>query len=361
MDTELLDLYTDYLISSFGQITATGLSAATDGTISHDKITRLLKTLDSQGLRLPLYKHSKKLLREHQSDDGMLIIDDTIIQKPHTDENEIVCCYWDHSQNRYVKGINLLSVLYHNGEVNLPVQAQIISKEEVYTDTKTGQKKRRSSITKNEYMRTMLGQISKLQLRYSTVVADVWFASKENMCFIAEQLRKRFVMPIKSNRKVALSAMNRNKGIYQSVSTLELMENTPLRVYLEGIDFPVLLLKQVFTDGNAVGVLYLVSNDTRLTAQAMHRLYHRRWKIECYHKSLKQNLGISRSPSRTVQTQRNHIFACLCAFIKLEVLQRKAATNSFVLKQKLYLNALCAAMEQLQSLKEQLGIKPAFA
>ncbi len=361
MDAQLLDLYTDYLIGSFGPITATGLSEATDGTISHDSITRMLKRADSQGLHLSLYKQSKKLLSALQSEDGILIIDDTIIQKPHTDDNEIVCCYWEHSQNRYVKGINLLSVLYQNADASLPVAAQIISKEEIYTDSQTGRQKRRSSITKNEYMRTMLKRISKLPLQYSTVVADVWFASKENMCFIAEQLRKRFVMPIKANRKVALSVKDRNKGIYSSVSTLELVENTPLRVYLEGIDFPVILLKQVSTDGNAVGVLYLISNDTRLSAQAMHRLYHRRWKIECYHKSLKQNLGISRSPTRTVQTQRNHIFACLCAFIKLETLQRKTARSGFALKQKLYLKALCTALDELRSLKEQTGIKSAFA
>lgn len=42
MNKEMLDLYSDYLIGSFGAITATGLSAATDGQISHDKISRFL-------------------------------------------------------------------------------------------------------------------------------------------------------------------------------------------------------------------------------------------------------------------------------------------------------------------------------
>ena len=361
MDAQLLDLYTDYVISSFGAITATSLSAATDGTISHDSISRMLRTPEPAGMCLSLYRQSKKLLKEIESDEGVLIVEDTIIQKPHTDSNAIVCSYWDHSQQRYVKGINLLSILYQNAEVSLPLQAQIISKEEVYTDTKTGRQKRRSSITKNEYMRTMLKQLSKLHLRYSTIVADTWFASEENMCFIAEQLRKRFVMPIKANRTVALSLRDRNKGNYCNVSTLDIVENTPLRLYIKGVNFPVVLLKQVFTDGDTVGVLYLVSNDTKLRAQAMHRLYHRRWKIECYHKSLKQNLGIGRSPTRTPQTQRNHIFACLYAFVKLEVLLRKTATNSFALKQKLYLKALCTALDELRYLKELFGIKSAFA
>ena len=36
MCSSLLDLYSDYLISSFGQTSATGLSRLTDGAVSHD-------------------------------------------------------------------------------------------------------------------------------------------------------------------------------------------------------------------------------------------------------------------------------------------------------------------------------------
>ena len=37
-----MDLYSDYLLSSFGQVTATGLSNLLDNSVSHDKITRML-------------------------------------------------------------------------------------------------------------------------------------------------------------------------------------------------------------------------------------------------------------------------------------------------------------------------------
>ena len=36
------NLYTDYLLSSFGQTSATGLSNLVDGVINHDKISRFL-------------------------------------------------------------------------------------------------------------------------------------------------------------------------------------------------------------------------------------------------------------------------------------------------------------------------------
>jgi hypothetical protein len=35
-----LDLYTDYLLSTFGAATATGMSAMVQGEVSHDQVTR---------------------------------------------------------------------------------------------------------------------------------------------------------------------------------------------------------------------------------------------------------------------------------------------------------------------------------
>jgi hypothetical protein len=37
-----LDLYTDYLLSTFGTVTAKGLSAMVEGDISYDPMTRFL-------------------------------------------------------------------------------------------------------------------------------------------------------------------------------------------------------------------------------------------------------------------------------------------------------------------------------
>ena len=43
MDREFLDLYTDYLISSFGKVTDTGLSELLDEELNHDQITSRLR------------------------------------------------------------------------------------------------------------------------------------------------------------------------------------------------------------------------------------------------------------------------------------------------------------------------------
>ena len=116
MSSSLLDLYSDYLISSFGQTSATGLSRLTDGVVSHDQVTRFLSEPRKTGA--DLWAKVKPLVRQIQSSEGVLIFDDTIEEKPYTDENEIVCWHWDHSQNRHVKGINFVTALYQNaGEI----------------------------------------------------------------------------------------------------------------------------------------------------------------------------------------------------------------------------------------------------
>ncbi len=58
MNTELLEIYSDYLLSSFGQTTATGLSSLLDGELSHDQVTRFLNRDDYDSKML--WRHVKK-------------------------------------------------------------------------------------------------------------------------------------------------------------------------------------------------------------------------------------------------------------------------------------------------------------
>ncbi len=90
MDKQLLDLYTDYLLASFGATTATGLARLLDGTVSHDQITRFLAK--RQFTSADLWQVVKPIVRQVQHPDGVLIIDDTIEEKPYTDESEHYLC-----------------------------------------------------------------------------------------------------------------------------------------------------------------------------------------------------------------------------------------------------------------------------
>ena len=98
---------------------------------------------------------------------------------------------------------------------------------------------------------------------------------------------------------------------------------------------------------------FLAPNQLDLTAEQFTALYKKRWSVEQYHKSVKQNAPMAKSPARTVQTQSNHLFASILAYVKLESLKFAHAMNHFALKSKIYRTALKAAFKQLELLKQK--------
>jgi hypothetical protein len=113
----IADLYSDYLLASFGATTATGLSELLEGELSHDQVTRYLA--GPQKTARDLWQTVKAVVRDVQSAAGVLIIDDSIEEKPYTDENDIVCWHYDHSKDRLLKGINFLTALYQSQDVSV--------------------------------------------------------------------------------------------------------------------------------------------------------------------------------------------------------------------------------------------------
>ena len=100
MNKELLDLYTDYLLISFGQTTATGLSKLMDGAISHDQVSRMLAS--PRMTSKDWWRMVKPQVRKIERADGVMIVDDSIEEKVYTDENEIICWHYDHAKGRNV-------------------------------------------------------------------------------------------------------------------------------------------------------------------------------------------------------------------------------------------------------------------
>lgn len=349
MDKKIFDLYVDYLIASTALTTATGLSQVLDNEISHDKITRCLS--DEALTSRDLWHMVKPLVRQVQSDTGVLIIDDTIEHKPHTDENALVTWHFDHVQGRSVKGVQLISALYCVGDIRLPVAFDTVQKTETKIDAKTGNVRPKSPLTRNERYRQLLRLCHANDIPFQYALNDVWYSSAENMNFIKLDLKKDFIMPIKSNRKIALSLHNKQRGSYTRLDSLALEQGRPYTIYLEGVPFPLLLAKLVFkNEDGSTGTLYLTTSDTTLSGEHINTIYQARWKVEEYHKSLKSNVSLAKSPTKTIVTQSNHLFAALCAFVKLESLKMKTSLNHFALKSKIYLKALKTAYKELQNL-----------
>lgn len=344
-----LDLYTDYLLSTFGAATATGLSAMVEGEVSHDKITRFLSKEDYTSK--DLWKQVKSTVRRVEHDEGVLIFDDTIQEKAWTDESELMCWHYDHCSGRNVKGINLLNALYHCNGTSIPVAFELVKKPLQYCDLKTRQIKRKSEVTKNELMREMIDTCIRNDLKFRFVLMDSWFSSEENFDFITGKGR-HFIAALKDNRLVALSEDDRKMKRFVRVDELDFPEQTAVQGWLKGYAKAVLLVRQVFTNKDgSTGILHLVCSDLTCDHDAITTNYKKRWQVEVFHKSLKSNANLAKSPTRTLRTQSNHIFMSICAAFKLECLSIKNKLNPFALCRKLLINASRTAYAQLQQFR----------
>jgi hypothetical protein len=351
MDGDILDLYSDYLLASTRKITATGLSELTDGAISHDQITRFLAGEELNGTLLWL--KTKKLIRQYENGEGCLIFDDTIVEKAYMDENEIICWYYDHSKGRNVKGINILTAFYvaenEYGKLQIPIDYQIITKTKIETDEESGKERRVSEKSKNEMMREMISRTMQKHVQFGYILADSWFASAENMRFIKKK-GKAFIFEINDNRLAAVNEQERGKGRFTRIDRMETPDEEPVLVYLKDLKFPVILYKQVFKNKDgSTGVRYLVTNDETMDSGRFKTLYKKRWSVEVYHESIKQNTSIGKSPAHTERTQSNHIFASIYAYAKLEVAKLNHGYNHFAVKAQIYMASLKRAMELLSA------------
>ena len=207
------DLYTDYLVSSTGPTTATGLLRLLDGALSHDHITRWLSSAALGSAAL--WRAAKPVIRQAEAqrkaeEFAVLIVDDSILEKAHTDANELICTHYDHSQQRFVKGLNFVSLLYQTSALALLIAAELVAKTVPVYNTKTQQTSYQSAFTKNEYVQQML-RVAQQQVAYRYLLADSWYASAEKMQLV-RALGHDFIFALESSRTVALSAQARAAG-----------------------------------------------------------------------------------------------------------------------------------------------------
>jgi hypothetical protein len=117
----LVDLYTEFLISSPGGLTiAVSMSKMLKGQLSHYKITRFLsqENYDSKYL----WQQVKPMIQELSSSKEKFVLsfDDSIEKKYYSDASELICWHYKHVFNRSVKGVNFLKALVNAADVRLP-------------------------------------------------------------------------------------------------------------------------------------------------------------------------------------------------------------------------------------------------
>ena len=148
---------------------------------------------------------------------------------------------------------------------------------------------------------------------------------------------------------MALSEDDRKNKRFVRVDELDFPEQSAVQGWLKGYAKAVLVVRQVFKNKDgSTGILHLVCSDLTCSHDVITTTYKKRWQVEVFHKSLKSNANLAKSPTRTVRSQSNHVFMTIYAAFKLECLSLKNKLNPFALCRKLLINASRSAYAQLQ-------------
>ena len=285
------DDYIDFLIATPKACSATEAARVQPDQPhppAHDSFTRLLTRLEPDPDTL--WTEEPQVQRSA----GVLVVDDSTLDKPYATAIELVSRHWSGKHHAVVQGINLVSLLWTDGDRHIPCDYRIYDKADART--------------KNDHFADMIRTAFARKFRPQCVVFDGWYSSLENLKLI-RNCGWVWLTRLKSNRLV-----NRNREGTRA------LKDTPIAASGTEVWLPGYGLVKVF--GIAIpngGTTYWATNDLSMSDLTRVQLAEFSWTIEHYHRGLKQCTGVERCQCRSATAQRNHIGLALRAFLRLEI------------------------------------------
>jgi hypothetical protein len=284
--------YINFIIATPRSVTATEAARVAPDTtndVAHDAFTRLLQRLEPDSDTL--WEESRTQI---DFSGGLLVLDDSTLDKPYSQRNALVYRHWSGKQKSVVSGINLITLLWTDGVRCVPIDYRIYDKD---TDGKT----------KNDHFAEMLMEALKRGLNPNLVCFDSWYGSIKNLKLV-RALGWHFLTRLKSNRQI-----NVNRAGLQAVGSATL-EGGGQIVWLKGFG-QIKVFRVIATDGTAE---HWATSLEQMSETSRQEFARAAWRIEMYHRGLKQQCLIERAQCRRHRPVVNHIGLCVRAFVRLE-------------------------------------------
>ena len=320
--------YCQYLLSSPVNYTLTNMADHVE-ELSHDRLNRYLRG-EKLTPRL-LWENVREVYTP--SPRGYLLFDDTVLDKGFGPSIEMTRKQWSGNAHGIIRGIGLVSCIYVNPELE---QFWVIDYR-IFDPEGDGK-------TKIDHVEEMLQSVKSRQIAFQTVLMDSWYATKRLMLFIdnwhkdadkdadKDAAKKLFYCPLKSNRRVDDSG---GVAPYRAVSELEWSDaeaeaGKTIKIYGFPKDSKVQLFRVPVSSHRTD---YVVTNDVcQSSTQDTRKVCAVRWKIEQYHREIKQLTGIESCQCRKARIQRNHVHCALLVWTRLKDIAYQNATNVYQLK-----------------------------
>jgi hypothetical protein len=322
--------YCQYLLSSQINYTITNLASHL-GNISHDKINNYLKN-EKLTPRL-LWDNVKNLIATDEN--VYIIFDDTVLDKRYSEEIEIVRRQYSGNEHGIVKGIGIVNCIYVNPKT---LNFWVIDYRIFNPDS--------DGLTKIDHVKNMLqGLVYQKLLPFDTVLMDTWYAVNSLMLYI-DSLDKVYYCPLKTNRLVDDTV---GKEKYKKVELLEwskedLESGKIIKIKAFPFEKKVKLFRVTISTDRTD---YVATNDlSQSLTDVVQKVCKIRWKVEEFHREVKQLTGIESCQCRKGRLQRNHIACAILVWLRLKHLAYQTGQTVYQIKHNLLSNYLIQQLKR---------------
>jgi hypothetical protein len=311
--------YCQFLLNSQINYTLTYLGEHTVG-VSHDQMNNLLDwKLFPSSL---LWENTKDKIIPDEN--GYIVIDDTVLDKRYSRKMDCVLRQYSGNAHQVIKGIGVVTCIYVNPTLN-----------QFWTLDHRIYFPKADNRTKHDHVKEMIKDIEEnKKLPFKTVLMDCWY-SKMQLLLYLESIGKIYYCPIPCNR---LTDESGGVEEYKRVDALEwtdadLEQGKLVKLSRFPRDHKVKLFRVTVSEGRTE---YVITNErTQSDGGQVRRECAVRWKIEEFHRELKQLTGIAKCQCRKERIQRNHILATMLVWNHLKNLAYKLKTTIYKLKHRL--------------------------
>jgi hypothetical protein len=287
--------YCQYLLTSPKNYTLTNL-ANHKLTCSHDTINKFLR--DKEINQAIVWENVQASIKE--DNEASIVFDDTVLDKRYSQKIELVRRQYSGNEHKVIRGIGLITCIYVNNKTG---EFWVIDYRIYNPD---GDEK-----TKPDHVVEMLlDVINAKKLAFNKVLMDSWYASQRIMGLI-DNLGKIYYCPLKVNRLVDdTKGVEKYKRIDELIwNELELEQGKIIKIKKFPKDKKVKLFQVIISTDKTE---YIATNDfSENHAEGIKDICSVRWKIEEFHRELKQITGVESCQCRKAIIQKNHIFLFL--------------------------------------------------
>jgi hypothetical protein len=272
--------YIQFLVASQGRVScseAARVQPRSPFAPAHDSFSRLLQRLEPDPQQLWL--EAEPLVRRGR---GLLVLDDSALDKLYARRIELATRHWSGKHKATVRGINLITLLWTDGDIKIPVDYRLFSKAD-----------RRS---KHDHFWEMLLTARSRGFCPECMLFDTWYASRSNL----KQVRGfggRWLTKLRGDRVVGPEHRREQPLDEVAVST----DGTVLHLRGYGM---VKVFRIDTPDGDTER---WATNDLGMGAGERQYLAEVSFSIENFHRELKQNCRVEGCQARSERAQRNHV------------------------------------------------------